>query len=38
MKLSKHILESIHKGVSLALDDFDFNDESTSLAKTDIVK
>ena len=39
MKLSsKHILESIHKGVSLALDDFDFNDESTSLAKTDIVE
>lgn len=38
MKDYNKIVESIHKGVSLALDDFGFNDESTSLTKTNIVK
>jgi len=27
MKSTKNIIDSIGKGVSLALDDFDFNDE-----------
>jgi len=38
MKYNKQILEAISRGISLALDDFDYNDETPITTKKSIVK